>query len=45
MFKKVHEAGMDVRFHTDGHINDLFGDLIGIDVDVINSQVKVVGLD
>jgi hypothetical protein len=28
MFKKVHEAGMVIRFHTDGHINDLFGDLL-----------------
>ena len=45
MFKKVHDAGMDVWFHTDGHINDIFGDLIEIGVDVINSQVKVVGLD
>ena len=25
--------------------NDIFGDLIEIGVDVINSQVKVVGLD
>jgi uroporphyrinogen decarboxylase len=40
MFKKTHEAGMDVWFHTDGHINDIFGDLIEIGVDVINSQVK-----
>ena len=36
---------MDVWFHSDGHINDIFGDLIEIGVDVINCQVKVVGLD
>ena len=36
---------MDVWYHTDGHINDIFGDLIEIGVNVINSQVKVVGLD
>jgi uroporphyrinogen decarboxylase len=45
MFKCVHEAGMDVWYHTDGHINDIFEDLIEIGVDVINSQVAVVGYD
>ena len=32
-------------FHSDGRINDIFGDLIEIGVKVINSQTKVVGLD
>lgn len=45
MFKVVHDAGMDVWFHSDGHINEIFHDLIEIGVDVINSQVAVVGLD
>jgi uroporphyrinogen-III decarboxylase len=36
---------MDVWFHSDGHINDIFEDLIEIGVDVLNSQVNVVGLD
>jgi uroporphyrinogen decarboxylase len=45
MFKAVHDAGMDVWYHTDGYINDIFEDLIEIGVDVINSQVAVVGLD
>jgi len=45
MFKRVHDAGMDVWYHTDGHINDIFGDLIEIGVDVINCQVPVVGHD
>jgi len=43
MFKKVHEAGMDVWYHTDGRVNDIFEDLIEIGVDVINCQVPVVG--
>jgi uroporphyrinogen decarboxylase len=45
MFKRVREAGMDVWYHSDGHINDIFEDLIEIGVQVINSQVSVVGLD
>jgi hypothetical protein len=45
MFKKVHDAGMDVWYHSDGHINEIFLDLIEIGVDVINSQVAVVGHD
>ena len=45
MFKKVHDAGMDVWFHSDGFINDILGDLIEIGVDVINCQASVIGLD
>lgn len=45
MFRRVKDAGMVVWYHSDGHINDIFEDLIEIGVDVINSQVKVVGLD
>lgn len=45
MFKKVHAAGMDVWYHTDGYINDIFGDLIEIGVDVINCQAAVIGHD
>jgi hypothetical protein len=45
MFRRVREAGMEVWYHSDGRINDIFGDLIEIGVQVINSQVKVVGLD
>jgi uroporphyrinogen decarboxylase len=45
MFKRVKEAGMDVWYHSDGYINDIFGDLIEIGVDVINCQVAVVGHD
>ena len=45
MFRRVKQAGMHVWFHSDGRINDIFGDLIEIGVDVINSQTKVVGLE
>jgi uroporphyrinogen-III decarboxylase len=45
MFKRTHDAGMDVWYHTDGRINDIFGDLIEIGVNVINCQVAVVGHD
>ena len=42
MFRRAHDAGMDVWFHSDGRINDIFGDLIEIGVDVINCQVAVL---
>jgi hypothetical protein len=45
MFKRVHDAGMDVWCHTDGRINDIFGDLIEAGVDVINFQIAVVGYE
>jgi hypothetical protein len=45
MFRRVREAGIHVWFHSDGRINEIFGDLIEIGVDVINSQTTVVGLD
>jgi len=43
MFSRVKAAGKDVWFHSDGFINDIFGDLIEIGADVINFQVAVVG--
>ena len=36
---------MDVWYHTDGQVRDIFGDLIEIGVQVINCQVPVVGHD
>jgi uroporphyrinogen-III decarboxylase len=45
MFKRVRERGMDVWYHTDGQIRDIFDDLIEIGVQVINCQVPVVGHD
>jgi hypothetical protein len=43
MFSRVHDAGMHVWYHSDGHINDILPDLIDIGVDVINCQVPVIG--
>jgi hypothetical protein len=43
MFKKTHDAGMAVWYHSDGHINDIMGDLIEIGADVINCQICVIG--
>jgi uroporphyrinogen decarboxylase len=45
MFKRTHDAGLDVWYHTDGHVNEIFDDLIEIGVDVINCQVPVIGHD
>jgi uroporphyrinogen decarboxylase len=45
MFRKVRDAGMHVWYHTDGRVNDIFGDLIEIGVQVINCQVAVIGHD
>ena len=45
MFDRVHAAGMDVWFHSDGYVNEIIGDLIEIGVDVINVQAAVVGFD
>jgi uroporphyrinogen-III decarboxylase len=45
MFKRVHDAGKDVWFHSDGKVNDIVGDLIEIGVDVLNVQVRLVGFD
>ncbi|MCX6927436.1 MAG: hypothetical protein NT154_30160 [Verrucomicrobia bacterium] len=45
MFRKVRDAGMHVWYHTDGRINEIFGDLIEIGVQVINCQVALIGHD
>ncbi len=45
MFRRVHDAGMDVWYHSDGDIKDIVGDLIEVGVDVINCQTSVIGLD
>jgi uroporphyrinogen decarboxylase len=45
MFKRVRERGMEVWYHTDGQVREIFGDLIEIGVQVINCQVPVVGHD
>lgn len=46
IFDKAHECGMDIRFHTDGKINDILEDLIELGVDIINiHQPNLVGID
>ncbi len=46
IFDKAHECGMDIRFHTDGKINDILEDLIELGVDIINiHQPRLVGID
>ena len=46
IFDKAHECGMDIRFHTDGKINDILEDLIELGVDIINiHQPNLVGVD
>ncbi len=46
IFDKAHECGMDIRFHTDGKINDILEDLIDLGVDIINiHQPNLVGID
>lgn len=46
IFDEAHECGMDIRFHTDGKINDILEDLIELGVDIINiHQPRLVGID
>lgn len=46
VFDKAHECGMDIRFHTDGKINEILEDLIELGVDIINiHQPRLVGID
>ena len=45
MFRRAHDAAMDVWYHSDGNIADIVGDLIEIGVDVLNCQTSVIGLD
>jgi uroporphyrinogen decarboxylase len=45
MFDRVHDAGIDVWYHSDGRINDIIPDFIELGVDVINCQIPVMGYD
>jgi len=45
MFDKVHAAGMDVHFHSDGQIIEIMPDLADIGVNVLNCQATIIGLD
>lgn len=43
-FKKVHDAGKFVFFHTDGCIEQIFGDFVELGVDAINSQLFTMNI-
>lgn len=45
MFDKVHAAGLDVWFHSDGNITEILPDLLELGVDVLNCQTSVMDLD
>ena len=45
MFSRVKAAGLDVWFHSDGHILEIVPDLIEIGVDVLNCQASVMDRD
>ena len=46
IFDTAHACEMDIRFHTDGRINDILPDLIELGVDIINiHQPRLVGID
>ena len=45
MFYRVHQANMDVWFHSDGKINEILPDLVEIGANVINCQARLVGYD
>jgi len=45
MFSKVKKAGLDVWFHSDGNITEIFPDLVELGIDVINCQHTVMDMD
>lgn len=46
IFDKAHECKMDIRFHTDGKVNEILPDLIELGVDIVNiHQPRLVGID
>jgi len=46
IFDKAHECGMDIRFHTDGKVNDIIEDFIELGVDIINiHQPRLLGIN
>ncbi len=45
LFGNVKAAGKKVFFHTDGYVYELYGDLIELGVDAINSQVWMMDIE
>ena len=46
MCRIAHELGMDVRFHTDGKINDIIPDFNELGIDILNiHQPRLLDID
>jgi len=45
LFDKIKSAGKFAFFHSDGYILDIYGDLIELGADAINSQVWCMGVE
>ena len=46
IFDAAHRCGMDVRFHTDGKVNEILPDIIEVGADIINiHQPQLLGID
>jgi hypothetical protein len=41
----IHKAGKFVFFHSDGHIESIFGDLVEVGVDALNSQLFCMNIE
>jgi len=41
----IHAAGKFAFFHSDGHIQDIFGDLVEVGMDAINSQLFTMDIE
>jgi len=45
LFDAIHEAGMVIRFHSDGKINSILDDLVELGVDILNvHQPRLLGI-
>ena len=45
IFDKIKSAGKYIFFHSDGYIVDIYGDLIELGADAVNSQVWCMGVE
>jgi len=41
----IHQAGKYVFFHSDGHIEEIFDDLLEVGIDALNSQLFVMDIE
>ncbi|MFD3158080.1 uroporphyrinogen decarboxylase family protein [Haloimpatiens sp. FM7330] len=45
LIDEIHKAGMVIRFHTDGKVNDILEDFVEIGVDIVNiHQPQLLGI-